>query len=190
MGSKHASVHLRCDDSTQVLAKLKEKFHKKKEPQEDMDGDDPAVIVVGEHFVSVYWYDHIRVENLRKEMMKYAHLCGVPALGVGIYDDTNFSIYAVCNAGKPEARSCRGEYLFDYEDITPVEAEDICDIIDAPFYVEGLQKVLAADDGEEMADTFELETGLPIYMDDDLCEEDGMKKLHEWENATVFLVEK
>ena len=232
MGAKHASVHLRCDDSTEVLTKLKGAFRKKKGPstkdllameiikafankniseitdpnekaekestltqmmkeaQKDMGEGDPAIIVVREHFVSIYWYDHIRIENLREEMKEYAYLCGVQALGVGLFDDTNFSIYAVCNTGKPDARGCRGEYLFDYEDITPVEAEDICDIIDAPFYLEGMKKVLAADDGETMAAIFEEETGLPIYMDDKSCEEYSMKKLYEWEHATVFLVEK
>ena len=32
MGSKHASVHLRCEDSAEVLAKLKKEFRKKKGP--------------------------------------------------------------------------------------------------------------------------------------------------------------
>jgi len=228
MGSKHASVHLRCEDSAEVLAKLKKEFRKKKGPSKkdllameiikafakkniseisdpnekaekeavlaqvmndahrDMGQGDPAVIVVRDHFVSVYWYDHIRIENLREEMMEYAYLCGVPALGVGLYDDTNFSIYAVCNAGKTDVRGARGEYLFDYEDITEVEAEDVCDIVNAPFYLEGLQKALAADDGETMAALFEEGTGLPILMSDDECREYGMKLLHQWGGAVVY----
>ena len=228
MGSKHAGIHLRCDDSTEILAKLKKEFNKKKGPSKkdlaaleiikafanknisaiadpaekaekeavlswvidqglkEMGAGDPAVIVVRKHFVSLYWYDHIRNENLRDEMLEYAHMCGVPAMGVGIYDDTNFSICAACDVGKPDARGCMGEYLFDYMDITPVKAEDICDMIDAPFLLEPLEKVLSADDGEAMATAFEEETGLPILMCAEECKASGMKELFRWASAVVY----
>ena len=58
--------------------------------QQEMREGEPAVVVVREHFVSIYWYDHIRVENLCPQTSKYSALCGVPAMGVGVYDDTNF----------------------------------------------------------------------------------------------------
>lgn len=111
-----------------------------------MQGE-PAAIVVRKDFVSIYWYDHIRVENLSTEASKYAALCDVPALGVGVYDDTYFSIYAVRNAGKPNKESCVGEYLFDYEDLTPVDAQRVCELLDAPFFLNGLQNVLSCDEG-------------------------------------------
>lgn len=141
MGSKHAGVHLRCDNST---------------------------------------------ENLRDEMLKYSQICGVPAMGVGIYDDTNFSIYAVCNAGKPDVRGCQGSYWFDCNDITPVTAKDICGIADAPFFLDALQKALPQEDGERMAATFERETGLPIFMYNEECRDSGMKELYRWGGAAVY----
>lgn len=52
--------------------------------QMDMATDAPATIVIREHFVSVYWYDHIRAENLSDELLEYAALCGVPAMGVSM----------------------------------------------------------------------------------------------------------
>ena len=228
MGSKHAGIHLRCDESAEVLTRLKEAFDSKKGPsKEDMmaleliktfamrnisaitdpgekaekeallsqvldrglkerESGDPAVIVVRRHFVSIYWYDHIRNENLRKEMLEYAHMCGVPALGVGIYDDANFSIYAVRSAGEPDAHICQGTYFFDYEDVAPVEAEDICGTVDAPFFVDALRKALAENDGETMAAVFEQETGLPIMMYEEDCREDRLRLLCRWDNAVVY----
>lgn len=228
MGAKHASIHLRCDDSNEVLVRLKKAFSKKKGPGKKdmmaielikafankniseitdptekaekeavlseaiertlngMGTGDPAVIVVRKHFVSIYWYDHIRNDNLQEKMLEYAQLCGVPAMGVGLYDDTNFSIYAVCNAKGPDARWYSGEYLFDLDDITPVKAEDICDTINTPFFLKGLQKVLSHDNAEAMADTFEQETKLPILMFDEDCRDIGMKELHRWSSATVY----
>lgn len=155
-----------------------------------LTGGVPATIVVREYFISIYWYDHIRSENLRNKMLEYSFISGVPAIGVAVYDDTNFQIYAVCDAGTPNVRAHCGEYMFDYQDVRPVNAEDVCNTVNASFLLDGLRKTLSCNDGETMVDTFESETGLPIYMDDKSCEEYGMKKLHEWENATVFLVEK
>lgn len=231
MGSKHAGIHLRCDNSTEILAKLKKEFNKKNKPRKkdmmalelikafanknisditdptekaekeailsqamdkalkDMASGEPATIVVRKHFISIYWYDHIRIENLQEELKKYAYTSGVPAMGVGIYDDTNFSIYAVCNIGGPKARGFKGEYLFDFNDITPVAAEDICDTVDAPFLLDALQETLSKDEGELMALTFEQKTGLPILMSDEDCEEKGLQTLYQWSNATVYCEE-
>lgn len=37
MGSKHASIHLRCDDSSDVLTKLKKEFGKKQGPTKKIE---------------------------------------------------------------------------------------------------------------------------------------------------------
>ncbi|MCD7992846.1 MAG: hypothetical protein LUK37_14150 [Clostridia bacterium] len=155
----------------------------------DMASGEPATIVVRQHFISIYWYDHIRSENLQEELKKYAHMSGVPAMGVGIYDDTNFSIYAVCNIGEPNARGFKGDYLFDFNDITPVAAEDICDTVDAPFLLDALQETLSKDEGGLMAHTFEQRTGLPILMFDEDCKEKCLQTLYQWSNATVYCEE-
>ncbi len=165
---------------------LSQMIHK---TQKKMMEGETAVIVVRNDFVSIYWYDHIRVENLGAEASKYAALCNVPVLGAGVYDDTNFSIYAVRNAGKPDKESCLGEYLFDYEDLTPVEAQKVCELVGAPFFLDGLQNVLSCDEGDIMATTFEKETGLSIFMTEDICKQAGMKKIHSWKSANVYSAE-
>lgn len=150
-----------------------------------VDGE-PAVIVVRKHFVSIYWYDHIRPENLKKEAMEYSSLCGVPALGVSVYDGENFLICAVCSAGTPNVKACMGEYMFDYDDITPVKAEDICTIADAPFLLEALKETLSCTDGEKMAETFEKSTGLPVFMYAEDFEKAGKKPILNWKSAAVY----
>lgn len=230
MGLKHAGIHLRCDDSSAVLEKLKKEFGgKKKDPDlkdklmmkilrsfaeknireisdpkekerkkaelesimenacKEMNDGENAVIVVHPRFVSIYWYDRIRPENMQDKLTEYSFISGMPAVGAAIYDDANFLIYAVCNAGTPQVYICRGEYIFDYDDISPINADEICDTICAPFLLEGLKKALSCDDGDAMAQMFETETGLHIYADKVFCETSGMKKLYEWTNATVFL---
>ena len=231
MSSKHAGIHLRSDNSKEILAKLKNEFNNKNKPNKKdmmalelikavvnknisditdptekaekeatfsqvmdkalkgMASGEPATIVVRQHFISIYWYDHIRSENLLEELKKYAHMSGVPAFGVSVYDNTNFSIYAVCNIGGPNARCFKGEYFFDFDDITPVAAEDICDTVDAPFLLDALQETLSKDEGELMALTFEQKTGLPILMFDEDCKKKGLQTLYQWSNATIYCEE-
>lgn len=230
MGSKHAGVHLRCEDSAAVLACLKKEFSKKKGPSKkdlaamaiietfarqnissiagdreraeqeadlarfmeqariDMSGGDPAVLVLREHFVSVYWYDHIRPENLGEELAHYAVLCGVPALGAAVYDDSNFQICAVhdVDVESGQARRCVGQYWFDYDDVQPADPAELCAILDADFLLPALTEALSQPNGEAMADCFEARTGLPLLMDEDLCRAEHLQELHHWGGAVVF----
>lgn len=228
MGSKHASVHIRCDDYEYVLSILKKKFNKKSAPNkkdlfvlefikavansnidkitdkaekaeklsvlediigratEDMGNSEPAVIVVRPYFVSVYWYDHIRSENLATEAVEYSSLCNAPVLGVAVYDDSNFQIYAVsCMKGEP-SRGCKGEYFFDHNDITTVAAEEVCDIVNTPFWLSELTDTLSLKDGENMVASFEDKTGIIIFMNDDFCMEQQFQLLHSWTNGKVY----
>lgn len=228
MGSKHAGIHLRYEDSGEVLARLKKEFSRKKGPskkdqaamaiirafaeknisaiadeqeraekeavlaqimgeaQRNMEDGDPAVIVLQPHFVSIYWYDHIRCENLGEELARYAALCGVPALGAAVYDDTNFQICAACDVGSDTARHCAGQYWFDYDDVQSADPAELCSILDADFLLPALRETLSQPDGEAMAGCFERLTGLPILMDEALCREKQLRELHRWENAVVF----
>ena len=156
---------------------------------QDMNGGEPALIVVRKHFVSIYWYDNIRSENLSSETAEYAAMCKVPALGVADFDDNNFQFYAICDAGTSNMQRCFGEYMFDYEDITPAEASTVCEIINAPFLLEGLTKTLACSDGAEMVSAFEKESGLPVFMAEEECAEKGMKELYKWKGARVYSAE-
>lgn len=153
-----------------------------------MDTGGPAVLVVREHFVSIYWHDHIRSDNLEKELLDYAAKCQVSALGTAVYDDANFQIYAVCNAHRNDIQILKGQYMFDYDDIESVTAEDICTTLDTAFLKDALQKTLSCTDGQTMSETFEKETGLLTFMDADMCSDAGMKELCKWTHATVFSI--
>lgn len=76
--------------------------------------------------------------------------------------------------------------MFDHHHIIPVNAEDVCEVVDAPFFLDALKKALACEDGEEMAAAFESGTGLPIFMDDEMCRAAGMRELHKLSGATIF----
>ena len=152
----------------------------------DMGGGDPAVIVVREQFISIYWYDRIRVDNLNEMLMELAGKCDTPALGVSVFDDTNFTIMAVRDAGRDLARKCWGEYMFDYDDIRPVSPAELCEVLDAPFFLDALEDTLSREDGEEMAEAFERGTGLAVMLWPEECAEQGMTELYQWKNATVF----
>lgn len=79
-----------------------------KQAEIDMGAKEPATIVVREHFVSIYWYDNIRSENLQQETLNYSADHKLPALGVAVYDDTNFQLYTVRDIGTPQAKGYRG----------------------------------------------------------------------------------
>lgn len=145
-----------------------------------------ATVIVRGDFISVYWYDVIRYENLRGELEKYAALCGVPALGAGIYDDDDFFICAVSGAGTPECEKCFGEYNFAEDDISPVKPGEICRLAGAPSLLLGLARTLRCGWGDEMAETFTKETGLEIFVDGDMAGELGMRKLYDWKGAAVY----
>ncbi len=230
MGSKHASIHIRCDNSEEVISTLEKKFNKKlaankqdllalellknianntingildegekaekqaafesimRNASRDIANVEPAVLVVRKHFVSVYWYDHIRSENLEREAIEYSHLCRAPVLGVAVYDDTNFQIYAVSNLKGQAPLQCKGEYFFDYDDISPVAAEEVCNLMHAPFLLVPLEHALSLQDGESMVDSFETGTGILVFMWDDFCKEQNYEVLHQWEGATVYRI--
>ena len=237
MGSKHASIHLRCDDSAALIEKIKKEFDQKetfleKEEKHDAmvldmarkfmknecaeiadekeraakeakfeDGlallsdimqktrknsgkREKAAIIVGEKFVSVYWYDVIRSDNLKEEVLEYAQKYQLPVLGVAAYDDTNFQIYAV--SADEATPGCFGEYWFDEDDITPVRAEDICSILRTPFWLGGFRRLLACGAGMQMQEVFEAETGMEIFASEELCEAWGLKEICQLEMAAVF----
>ena len=152
----------------------------------DMDDSEKALIVMRERFVSLYWYDHIRNDNLDQMLFKYAGKTKTPALGVGVYDNSNFIIYAIRDAGRQSAEQAHGTYWFDNDDIKPVEATELTRIIEAEFLHNALEKTLSCEDGETMAETFEESTGLMILLDTEYCIEIGMTKIAEWGGADLF----
>lgn len=152
----------------------------------NMGEGDNAVIVIRKNFISLYWYDHIRVDNLDELLYQYAHKSNTPVLGVALYDDSNFVIHAVYRNGQAEAKECKGFYWFDEDDIQPAEAADLCHILNADFLLTALEETLSCIAGETMAESFEQKTGLTILMDTQMCNAAGMKEFQKWKRATVF----
>lgn len=145
-----------------------------------------AIIVLSRYFVSLYWEDKIRVENLGHVLGEYAAKLDLPAMGVALYDDTNFVILAVKNAGKPNKEECQGIYWFDEHDIRPIKAADLCRVLDADFLRLPFEHMLRAKNGEAMAELFERGTNLPIMLYPEDCPESELSMVAQWPNADVY----
>lgn len=148
--------------------------------------EDPAIVVVRPHFVSLYWYDHIRSENLEEVAWNFSRRCRVPVLGLCRFDLEDVQLCAVRNAGVPEADTCRGDYFFNEKDIQPVAAEDLCRILEMPALQKGLAEALACPDGEEMAETLEKVLGLPIYLNEARLSDAGKTPRERWWKTLVY----
>ena len=53
-----------------------------------------------------------------------------------------------------------------------LEAQRVCELIDAPFFLNDLQNALSCEEGDIMAKTFEKETGLSILVTKDMCKQE------------------
>lgn len=227
MGSRDASLHLRCEDAGVLLPRLRAMLDDPACWREEMEAalgllqqvlaqqlpqldaeqqragnavlaefqegladrenrEDPAIVVVRPHFVSLYWYDHIRSENLEEVAWNFSRRCRVPVLGLCRFDLEDVQLCAVCNAGVPEADTCRGDYFFNEKDIQPVAAEDLCRILEMPALQKGLAEALACPDGEEMAETLEKVLGLPIYLNEARLSDAGKTPRERWWKTLVY----
>lgn len=147
--------------------------------------NEKALLIVREHFVSLY-APQIRMETLERELSKFAKLTAVSTLGIAVFDDNNVVIEAGRVVVGETMRRCRGSYWFDEEDIQPADPTQICEILNAPFLRGAMEKILACEEGDEMAQMFEEETGLDIYSDCDICEDSGMQLQDIWNGADVY----
>lgn len=227
MGSRDASLHLRCEDAGVLLPRLRamlddpacwreemeealgllQQVLERQLPQLDAEKqsagnavlaefqagladwesrEDPAIVVVRPHFVSLYWYDHIRSENLEEVAWNFSRRCRVPVLGLCRFDLADVQLCAVRNAGVPEADTCRGDYFFNEKDIQPVAAEDLCRILEMPSLQDGVAEALACPDGEEMAETLEKVLGLPIYLNETRLSDAGKTPRERWWKTLVY----
>lgn len=227
MGSRDASLHLRCEDAGVLLPRLRAMLDDPACWREEMEAalgllqqvlaqqlpqldaekqragnavlaefqegladresrEDPAIVVVRPHFVSLYWYDHIRSENLEEVAWNFSRRCRVPVLGLCRFDLEDVQLCAVRNAGVPEADTCRGDYFFNEKDIQPVAAEDLCRILEMPALQKGLAEALACPDGEEMAETLEKVLGLPIYLNEARLSDAGKTPRERWWKTLVY----
>ena len=142
---------------------------------------DPAVVLVQKQAVSIYWDDHLDDGSFGDVAARYAKNMKVPALGVSIYDDDNFSVLAACSK-----EICKGSYWFDHEDIRPVDIEKFCSLLGWEARLSSLQEVFSLQDGEVMAQAFEQVSGLSLYESSESLLESDLPVIERWQKAVVL----
>ncbi len=141
-----------------------------------------AVLVIRQGFLSLYWHDRIRVENLKEMMLEYS-LKSSTTLGVGVYDNNNVFFCAV-NPWSSEV--CSGTYWFDEGDVQPANAQKISAVLNCSDLTAPFGHVFSCSNGKVMAETFEKETGIQIYLDESFCKQLGFVKYSEWPLAVIY----
>ncbi len=144
-------------------------------------GEERAVLVLRPGAVSLYWYDHIRTENLGQEAKKYAKSLGVPALGLGLYDDDDVILCAT--DGKVVQR---GFYWFGEEDIEPAVPAALCATLGLPDKESAVAEALQYQDAEAMVQALEQIFGVELYVDAEECRRAGREEIATWPGADVF----
>lgn len=144
-------------------------------------GEERAVLVLRPAALSLYWFDHIRTENMAQEAKEYAESFGVPILGLGVYDDTNAVVCAT--DGK---KSCHGLYWFDEDDIEPADPAAFCALLGAADKAGAVAEALGYREAEPMLRALEQIFGVGLYADAEECRRAGMEKLAAWPAADVF----
>lgn len=146
-------------------------------------GEDRAVAVLRPGAVSLYWYDHIRTENMEQEAKEYAKALGVPAFGLGVYDDTNA---VLCAADGKSV--CHGLYWFDEDDVEPADPEAFCALLGCEDKIEAVAEALQYRDAEPMVRELEQIFDIDLYLDADMCRERHYEETASWPGADVFRV--
>ena len=146
-------------------------------------GEERAVLVLRPGAVSLYWYDHIRTENLEEEAKDYARSLGVPALGLGVYDDTNVVICATDGRN-----ACRGFYWFDEDDVEPTDPAALCALLGAGEKAPAVAEALGYHEAEPMIQSLERIFGVELCLSADDCRELHYADVDTWPGADVFRV--
>lgn len=144
-------------------------------------GEERALLVLRPGGLSLYWYDHIRTENLEQETKQYAKSLGVPALGLGVYDDTNAVMCATDGRD-----TCRGFYWFDEDDIEPADPAALCALLDAADKVPAVAEALQYQDAEAMIQALEQIFGVELVLSAEECRGAGREEIASWPGADVF----
>ncbi len=145
--------------------------------------EDRAVMVLRPGAVSLYWYGHIRTENMEREAKEYAKALGVPVLGLGVYDDTNA---VLCAADGQSV--CRGLYWFDEDDVEPADPAAFCTLLGCEDRTEAVVEALQHREAEPMVRALEKIFGIDLYLDADMCRERRCEEIASWPGADVFRV--
>lgn len=144
-------------------------------------GEERAVAVLRPGAVSLYWYDHIRTENMEQEAKEYAKALGVPAMGLGVYDDDDVILCAT--DGK---KVQRGFYRFDEDDVEPADPAAFCALLGCEDRTEAVADALQYRDAEPMVRVLEKIFGIDLYLDADMCRERHYEETASWPGADVF----
>ena len=147
-------------------------------------GEERAVIVLRPAAVSLYWYDQIRTENLGKAAEKYAKSLGVPALGLGLYDDDDVIL---CATDGKEVQ--QGFYWFAEEDIEPADPAAFCAMLGLPDKAPAGAEALQRREAEPMVQALEQIFGVELCLSANDCRERHYGDVGTWPGADVFRAE-
>ncbi len=144
-------------------------------------GEERAVLVLRPGAVSLYWYDQIRTENLGQEAKKYAKSLGVPALGLGLYDDDDVIL---CATDGKEVQ--RGFYWFAEEDVEPADPAALCALLGAVDKTPAVAEALQHQEAEPMVQALEQIFGVELCLSANDCRGRGYEDAAAWPGADVF----
>ncbi len=144
-------------------------------------GEERAVLVLRPGAVSLYWYDQIRTENLGQEAKKYAKSLGVPALGLGLYDDDDVIL---CATDGKEVQ--QGFYWFAEEDVEPADPAALCALLGAADKTPAVAEALGYQEAEPMIQALEQIFGVELCLSANDCRGRGHEDVAAWPGADVF----
>lgn len=128
-------------------------------PLQSMASGEKALLVQQGNFVSLFWGDRIRSDNLDEQTRRYAALSGLPVLGIGTYQEANLTLYAVNGEQESEAY-----YWFEQDEIQPGDGAELCELLGLPQETApALEHAFDAETLEEL--THRLQKALGITLD-------------------------
>lgn len=148
------------------------------------DGEKP-IIIYGKDYISIYWYDVIRNENVNALADSVFKEIGIPVLGTGIFDGDQVTLYAVSKDNEGKIRKAEGSYYFG-ACIEPVDADELCEIFDIADLKEQMEDVLNAEDADEMADRLKKKIGICLDAYDEVDSGEGIELIEENEYAQIY----
>lgn len=139
-----------------------------------------ALLVQQNGFVSLFWGDQIRSDNLNEQVRRYAALTGLPVLGTALYQGENLTLYALSGTQEAEAY-----YWFAQDEIQPGDGQELAALLQLP--PRAADALDDAFDAETLPDLLEgLQTALGISVVTPPCAETLGAPAVQWPGADVY----
>lgn len=121
-------------------------------------GSEKALLVITERFVSLYWGDRIRTDNLDEQVSYYSRLSGLPVLGLGVHGGGNLVLQAVC--GRQELQAY---YWFASDDLQPCSGSELAELLQLPAEIAApLDSALGGETLEDILSPLEAALGITV----------------------------